>query len=303
MTFWKSMKVAGCLFVVWLFPCSRARAQEIPNAEIFGGYSYLNLDTNGLSSRQSANGWDASATFNVNRWVGVEADFAGYYKTITSVNVHDYSFAFGPRFSYRENRSTSIFAHALFGGDNLTGSAIGGSATQTGFAAIFGAGVEWKVRPASRWGVRVSGDYVLSRHDIVGAESFTQNNYRASVGVIYSFGGMREGAPRTPRELKQEGKSKEERPSAGPECVAAQASATIGVEGCEISNGFFVTKVVSGGVANGIGIHPADTIIEIEGQRVKSAAQIEAIAKGKTKVEIGFMLEGKWLIQRTATMR
>jgi hypothetical protein len=32
-----------------------AIAQDYPKAEVYGGYSYINIDTNGLSSRQNAN--------------------------------------------------------------------------------------------------------------------------------------------------------------------------------------------------------------------------------------------------------
>ena len=64
-----------------------AFAQE-SRADLFGGYSYVNIDTNGLTSRQNANGWEASISGNFNRWFAVEGDVSGYYKTY-SVDLGD----------------------------------------------------------------------------------------------------------------------------------------------------------------------------------------------------------------------
>src|SRR5713101_7339983 len=109
--------------------------QEVPRLEIFGGYSYLNADTNNLASpsRQSANGWEASVSGNFNKWFAVEGSVSGYYKTYSvdvsalglglntiDLNVHDYSFVGGPRLNFQP-----VFVHALVGGDHPTGSVLG----------------------------------------------------------------------------------------------------------------------------------------------------------------------------------
>lgn len=46
-------------------------------ADLFGGYSYLNIDTNHLSSRQNANGWEASIAGNFSKWFAAEAAVSG----------------------------------------------------------------------------------------------------------------------------------------------------------------------------------------------------------------------------------
>jgi hypothetical protein len=53
--------VVFCLAVVSNFSSS----QEY-RADLFGGYSYINIDTNNHTSRQNANGWEmsVSGTFN-----------------------------------------------------------------------------------------------------------------------------------------------------------------------------------------------------------------------------------------------
>jgi len=132
---------------------------------LFGGYSFTSIDTNGLGSRQSANGWEASvATRLIGPWA-VEADGGGYYKTIdaggTPLKLTDYSLMAGPRYNFPKG----AFAHALVGLDQLQGSTPGfGSESQNGFAAALGGGVQIHVTRMVSF--RTSADYVLTRHNI-----------------------------------------------------------------------------------------------------------------------------------------
>lgn len=271
--------------------CTPALAQG-PRVEVFGGYSYLNIDpgTN-LISRQSANGWEASASGELNRWFGLEGSVAGYYKTypigsgFPDVTVHDYSYGFGPRFNYRP-----VFVHALFGGDHLTGTQAGSSASQDSIALALGGGIEWKIAPRSRWAVRGSGDYVLTRHNILFVTSKTQNNFRASVGIAYEFGGRREAAP------------KEERPQASPQCAGSQAS-VIGATGCSSDAGFTVTAVQPGSPASSAGIVPGDVITAVNGRAIRTGQEIDAAIAASSTVKISYMIQGKWLTEREAKVR
>ena len=246
-------------------------SQEFPKAEIYGGYSYLNVDTNGLSKRQSANGWEGAVSGNFNRWLAVEFDVNGYYKSYdfpnflelipgaTTVKVRDYSYLAGPRFNFRP-----LFVHALLGGDHLTGSALGLSASQDGLAGAFGGGGEWKV--ARQVYVRMSADYVFSRHNILGGPSFTQNNFRVSAGLVYAFGGK--GAPiaRQP-----------ERAGAAPTPVPnSSEAALLGVVGYATDDGFKVTSVPTGSPAEQIFLKPGDVISKIDGKDVHSGRDVES---------------------------
>src|ERR1051325_3620407 len=85
-------------------------AQSSPSVDLYGGYSFASIDTNGLSSRQSLNGWEAAASANVFKFLAIEGYVSGYYKSISGVSITDYAFAGGPRVNYRY-----IFVHALFG--------------------------------------------------------------------------------------------------------------------------------------------------------------------------------------------
>jgi len=285
---------------VALVLCGSALGQETPLVEVFGGYSYLNVDTNGLTSRQSANGWEAAASGNFNKWFAVEGDFSGYYKTYSvdltalelgtvDVKVHDFSFLAGPRVNVRP-----AFFHALFGVDHLTGSALRLSASQDSFAAAFGGGIQWKVAP--QWAVRASGDYVLTHHNIFGpvGSSFTQNNFRASVGVVYVFRGAREPAPRAERKTV-----------ASQPCTGSSEAALLGVVGCSADDGLRVTSVQSGSPAARAGIVPGDIVASIDGRPVHDSHEIEtAIAANNSGIiKIAYMIQGTWLTEREAKVR
>ena len=144
-----------CVAAVAIFATSLASAQDYPRTEIFGGYSYLHLDTQGISSsslsalcggligttcpitfkvRPGFNGWEAAGQFNFNRWLGVKADFSGHYGNLISATLtsappivplnfsgpdeHVYDYLFGPVASHRARRYT-VFAHSLLGGEHV----------------------------------------------------------------------------------------------------------------------------------------------------------------------------------------
>jgi opacity protein-like surface antigen len=123
---------------------------------------------------------------NVHKYFAAESEVTGYYRSNllgNGVNVWDYGFAAGPRFNFRR-----IFLHALLGADYLTGSASSLSASQSSFATTIGGGVQMRVAP--RYYLRVSTDWVRTGHNFGNAagSSLDQNNFRASVGLMYSFG-------------------------------------------------------------------------------------------------------------------
>jgi opacity protein-like surface antigen len=255
--------------------------QETPQIEIFGGYSYLNADTNNLASpsRQSANGWETSVSGNFDKWFAVEGTVSGYYKTetvntdvvppgnpigdgIVTVSVHDYGFSGGPRLNFRP-----VFFHALVGGDHLMGSALGFSRSQDSFAAAFGGGVEWKVAP--HWAVRGSADYVLTRHNIlnlipdVSVPDRTQNNFRASVGLVFLLGGIGESSPRESSQRAPSRKSSTSEP-----CEAVSEAPILGVSGCATADGLKITLLQPGSPGVNAGINPGDIVVKIDGRPV-----------------------------------
>lgn len=258
-----------------------------PKAEIFAGYSYLNVDTNNLTSRQSAHGWETSISGNFNKWLAVEFDVSGHYKTygvdlgnvlpgagVLDVRVTDYSYLAGPRINLRP-----LFVHALFGGDHLTGSAAGFSASQDSFAGVVGGGVQV---PLTRLlSIRASADYALSRHNIFGGPSVSQNNFRTSVGIVFKFGGTRAERGSVP--------SPAAHPTGKAEPPAPEVEVTsLGLVGYGTVEGFRVTSVREGSSAAQIFIRPGDVILKIDEKRTQSGEDIDAAvaesATGKIKV-------------------
>ena len=180
-------------------PPPRLFEPATPEAEIFFGYSYLNFDTSGLTnSRQNANGWEASVSGNFNNWFALELDVSGHYKNynyytgnalglpslVTVSYYRDYSYVAGPRFNYGP-----IFVHALFGGDHLSGSALGSPSAQTGFAGALGGGIQYPIN--ARLAFCFGADYASSKHNINGSSPITDNNFRASVGIVFNLGNKR----------------------------------------------------------------------------------------------------------------
>ena len=161
--------------------------EEVPRLEAFAGYSLLNVGTTAVSNRQNVTGLESSMVFNLNGWLGGEANVSGYYKTVEILNVgtfgfHDYAIMGGPRF-----RLSPAFFHGLIGIDHVTGSTnffqVSGPPSNTALAAAFGGGVQWKI--SRQLALRTSADYVLSRF-----EGLTQANFRVTAGIVFEAGSV-----------------------------------------------------------------------------------------------------------------
>lgn len=202
---WRSfrsrMKMRKTLLIAALLPlASIAKAQERPRVEIFGGYSLLRADGGGNLS-----GWNASAAANLNRWLGLVADFGGNYGSQSvrlriqtprmnfidaraSSNVH--TFLAGPQVSYPRYERFKPFARALLGAarTHVDGRfsteefSLAFSATDTGFAMALGGGLDAKLG-GRVWLRPIQVDYLLTRF-----RGDTQNNARISFGFVFRFG-------------------------------------------------------------------------------------------------------------------
>ena len=304
--------VVACCLVVSAF----ALGQE-SRADLFGGYSYVNIDTNGLSPRQSANGWEASISGNFNKWFAVEGDVSAYYKTFSatlngataSAKITDYSFAGGPRINFKP-----IFVHALFGADHLTGpgAEANTSASQDGMAGLAGGGVQFKV--SGPWSVRASADYVFTRHNIFGGPSVTQNNYRAGVGIVYSFGGRHASEP--PARMTQPNavppaNPPPPAPPAPPQGAPGTTKARVNISSLGIvvilgsSTGAEIAEVAPNGVAALAGLHPGDVINGVDGRAVKTPMELATELANRPagdKVRLRYMLHGVWQIEAVVSL-
>lgn len=183
-----------------------AAAQDFPKAEIFGGYSYGNIQV--LSGNSSANGWNASVTVNFYKWFGLTSDFSGVYgakgsETTTipllppitetiqeKANANVHTFMFGPQFSLRRGRLQPL-VHFLIG-EARSGESV--TITETGLPGLFvlnshnslvtssasfaaGGGFDYTIKKNLAW--RVQADYMSLG---------TSNDMRVSTGIVFRLG-------------------------------------------------------------------------------------------------------------------
>lgn len=166
--------------------------------EFSGGYSFLNIDTNGtLASRLNVSGFSSSATVNVKRWIGVEGGVSGYFRTyavdtttaglgVVNLDLHDYNFLAGPRLNFHP-----FFFHVLVGTDRLSGAALGAASSQSSLSGAIGGGMEHKI--SRHIAITGSADYIFARHDILnflvpGGPMYSESNIRVSGGIAFNTG-------------------------------------------------------------------------------------------------------------------
>jgi opacity protein-like surface antigen len=166
-------------------------AQETPKVDVFAGYSYVreNPSTSGVDSF-SLNGGSASLTYHVKDWVSAVADFGGYHNGNilgTGLDGTLSTYLFGPRISYRSYRRVTPFGEALFGVAHAGASIAGGSiGSQNAFSMALGGGLDYRLN--NRLSLRaVQVDYLLTRFPEGTTSNQSQNNLRASTGIVFHF--------------------------------------------------------------------------------------------------------------------
>jgi hypothetical protein len=198
------------LSLLFLLSTSIVKAQEIPKYQVFVGPSYAREDLTDIKNINGI-GWHASLDGTANNWVSAVFDFSGYYSSPKinvglpaplPINSSEYLYLFGPRFTYRKWERLTPFAESLFGVSDFrfTASSVGltNAISSTAFAAAIGGGADYTVK--SWLAIRlIEADYVLTRSRELGVDPTTgqigftgqrrtQNNARASVGVVFRFG-------------------------------------------------------------------------------------------------------------------
>jgi len=204
-----------------LFCTAYTVAQDYPKAEVFGGFSFTHLDTEGFTAPTGVSikhwypGWEAAVQYNLTKLLGIKADIGGNYgKPVSATGVtgipsaHSYNFLFGPVISARTGRFTP-FAQALFGANRLS---LGSSTisippdlcplcgvvstsgySETAFAMAFGGGLDVKI--SHHFAYRLGQfDYLFTKHCLAvagvctlgvdGAPAAHQNNFSFSTGIV-----------------------------------------------------------------------------------------------------------------------
>jgi len=171
-------KLSWLLALVVLLAASALAQEETPTVDLFGGYSYVHTST--PVSGLNANGASASLAINANHWLGFVADFGGYHGSIEPIGITNFTYLFGPRFSYRSKSPVTPFAQVLLGGVHQTAGAFGASDSHNAFAMTAGGGFD--LHADSHWSWRVvQAEYLFTNLQN------QQNNLRVSTGVVYSW--------------------------------------------------------------------------------------------------------------------
>jgi opacity protein-like surface antigen len=148
-----------------------------PKMEVFGGYAYFNCDTGDSDLSCNLNGWDLSAAFNANSYMGIVADFGGVYgREAGEAYIDVHSYLFGPKFAFRKEKVTP-FAQALFGAATF-----GNSENVNAFAMTLGGGLDFDA--TEKMAIRLAQvEYFLTRNNDV-----TSHNFRYSAGIVFKLG-------------------------------------------------------------------------------------------------------------------
>jgi opacity protein-like surface antigen len=163
-----------------------AMAQDVPMAEVFGGYSFYRCNV-GSASTCNYDGWNAAVDFNLNKNFGAVVDISGHYGYQNNKNNYawfdqkSHNFMFGPRYTFRTEKVTP-FVQVLMGINHINPEKA--YAVQNNFAIAVGGGVDVKI--TNRLSIRpIQLDYLKTR--VVAEGGFT-NNIRFSSGFVFKFG-------------------------------------------------------------------------------------------------------------------
>lgn len=197
-----------------IFLTAFASAQNAPAVDIFGGYSYLNLEipSSGETSSQTfkMNGYDASAAIAIFHHFSVEADFSGHSlgdcDGISNLNCDDFSYMFGPRYTFGDRTSKiTFFVHGLVGRDkaDILGLNPELTVSDTSIGVAAGAGLDyWFMRHI---GVQLGPIDAFYTNHLSDLGASGQVTYRAAAGIAFRFGGnFPPTTPKAPKEAKEQ---------------------------------------------------------------------------------------------------
>jgi opacity protein-like surface antigen len=148
------MRTLTLLALLLAFGAAPAAAQDVPKAEISAGYAFLHDE----ETHEGLHGWLVSATGNLNRWLGVTAEYGQNHKTVGDDGHFDVNaFMAGPRVSLRRSKVVP-FAHVLFGAHHEHHGDDGAfDEDETRFAWQAGGGIDVWFTPKAA--LRLGGDF------------------------------------------------------------------------------------------------------------------------------------------------
>ncbi len=188
-------------------PQSRGADSNTPKAELFLGYSFVPAVPFSVGNRIDwLHGGSTSLALNVNRYLGLVADFGGYRANkfapptggFVDASANVFTYMFGPRLSFRHDRAIP-FVQALFGGVHASEVTLSGCTgigctplpSESAFAMTAGGGVD--VTLTRHVALRVvQAEYLMTRftdRSSSTGQKARQNDVRVSAGIVFRFGG------------------------------------------------------------------------------------------------------------------
>ena len=188
----KSLAIGLWLGLVGTVPL--AKAQEEPSkVDLYGGYYYARFNVNanvpGIapSATYIGKGGGGQFEYNVENWLGVVGDLAGFYATSSgngSFAGGVFTYLLGPRVNFRRGRITP-FVQALFGGAWTTDGIAKSTGPENNFAMTAGGGIDFKV--SRHVSVRpIQAEYFMTK--IPDGLNNRQDNLRLGAGIVLRLG-------------------------------------------------------------------------------------------------------------------
>jgi opacity protein-like surface antigen len=160
-------------------------ADEVPTPKYEVGLSYSGLHVNAgnFDNQRNGNGGSGYFEYNLNRTVGLVADFGGYANTSHDNRLLTYMF--GPRFNWRHSR-LNPYVQFLFGGA-YAWNGPQYSTTQNAFATAAGGGLDYRLTDHIAL-KPIQVEYVMTQLNSANGFGSHQNDVRYSAGVVFRLG-------------------------------------------------------------------------------------------------------------------
>ncbi|HTB14833.1 MAG TPA: outer membrane beta-barrel protein [Bryobacteraceae bacterium] len=190
------MNAVKFILGTFLLSAVAASAQETttPKVEVGLNYSWLHVNSANYDYQRTGNGGSGYIEYNLNRTVGLVADFGGYANTRTGINDKALTYLFGPRFNMRRFDRFTPYVQFLFGAAYAWSGPNGFQQNQNAFATAAGGGLDYNLsKHISIKPIQV--EYVMTQFESANLGGSTkgfgdhQNDLRYSAGVVFKFGG------------------------------------------------------------------------------------------------------------------
>ena len=190
-----------------LLTAGTAVAQDFPRVETAPAFMYIRTPVGGQSFNCAGGG--GTLAYNVSSVVGIAADLGGckiFGNTLglgNTISGNEFTFLFGPRFTYRNSGKFQPFFEVNFGGarvsvtckssaTNCVNTTAGATFSKSAFATTAGGGFDIKLN--KKFAIRlIQAEYLYTRFGndcplTVCTQNNHQNGFRLKSGIVISWG-------------------------------------------------------------------------------------------------------------------